>query len=128
MVSYIWYLVTIHHKNRLQVACKCSPCTDRQTDWRQRDARNERYVAMPSKSGILPTQRIVRNHRFPLCITYFKHLKESLSSLATEREDGNEPDLRSTRHSSLTHPSRNRTFCLLRLRSERFKVRSHCGT
>jgi hypothetical protein len=90
----------------------------------------ERYVAMPSKGGILPTQRMVRNPGLPLCIIYFKQTKESLSSIATEREDGNEPDLRSNRrHSDLTHPSRTRTlFCLLRLRSDRFKFKFQCGT
>jgi hypothetical protein len=84
---------------------------------------------MPSKGAILPTQRMVRNPEFPLCIIYFKQSKESLSFLATERKDGNEPDLRSIQHSGLTHSSRTRTlFCLLRLRSERFEVKSHCGT
>jgi len=59
MVSYIWYLVPIHHKNRPQVAC---PCTDRQTDWRQNDARNgkirrhglQRWHSSYSKNGSEP--------------------------------------------------------------------------
>jgi hypothetical protein len=68
----------------------------------------ERYVAKPSKSGILPTQRIISESWIP-SLYYLLQSKESSSSLATEREDGNEPDLRSIRHSSLTHPSRTRT-------------------
>ena len=37
----------------------------------------ERYVAMPSKGAILPTQKMFRNPEFPLCIIYFKQSKES---------------------------------------------------
>lgn len=116
--------------NRLKVACLCSIVqkTDRQAGERMMRSM-EGHVAMPSKGGIHPTHRKVRNPGFALCIIYFKQSKEYLSSLSTDRGNGNEPDLRSNRHSGLTHPSRTGTlFCFSRLRSVRFKVKSVCGT
>jgi hypothetical protein len=75
----------------------------------------EGHVAMPSQGGIHPTQRKVRNHGFALCIIYFKQSKESLCSLSIDRENGNEPDLRSNRHSGLKHPSRTGTLFVYRV-------------
>jgi hypothetical protein len=82
-----------NHMNRLKVACHCSHRsftavqgarqTDRQTD-RQAGHRMMRAMEgnlpLPSQGGILPTQRMVQNPAFPLCIIYFKQSKESLSS------------------------------------------------